>query len=72
MALERQTITVAEAGQILGCSRALAYEMARQGRIPIIRLGRKLVVPKAALERMLEDAGGKEVHTGLGEQSADQ
>lgn len=55
--VERQTISVEEAGKVLGCSRALAYEMARQGKIPTIRLGRKLVVPVKALEKMLEQAG---------------
>ena len=56
----RETWTVPQAGNIIGCSRTLAYEMARQGRIPTIRLGRKLVVPKVALARMLEEAGARE------------
>lgn len=59
MIIERQTISVGEAGRILGCSRALAYDMAASGKIPTIRLGRKLVVPMKALERMLEEAGRK-------------
>ena len=33
MATERLTITVEEAGEILGISRALAYEMARCGKL---------------------------------------
>ena len=53
----RATVTVGEAGRILGISRGLAYEMAKQNRLPIIRLGRRMVVPKAALERMLAEAG---------------
>ena len=47
--------TVPEAGERLGISRHSAYELARQGRIPAIRLGRRLAVPKAALRRMLEE-----------------
>ena len=44
-----------EAGQILGIGRSTAYELARKGRLPVLRLGRKLVVPKVALDKMLND-----------------
>jgi len=57
---ERATLSIEQTAQILGCGRSLAYEMARQGRIPTLRLGRKLVVPKLALEKMLADAGQRE------------
>lgn len=47
------TISVPEAGQMLGVSRNKAYDLARQGIIPTIRLGRKLVVPRARFEAWL-------------------
>ena len=47
------TVSVEEAGEILGCSRNTAYEAVRRGEIPVIRLGKLLRVPKAALERLL-------------------
>ena len=53
----RLTMTVKEAGEALGISRATAYMMAQTGGIPIIRLGRRLVVPKIQFERMLEGRG---------------
>jgi len=64
---ERLTMTVEEAGEALGISRATAYLLARTGGIPVIRLGeRRLVVPKAALSRMLSEAGKpKEVKEGM-------
>ena len=43
---KRLTITVEEAGRILGISRGLAYQMAKEKRIPTIRFGKRLVVPK--------------------------
>lgn len=46
--------TVQQAGERLGISRQSAYELVRRGRIPAIRLGRRLAVPKAALRQMLE------------------
>ena len=58
---ERLTMTVKEAGDALGISRATAYMLANTGEIPTIRLGeRRLVVPKAALMKMLESAGKTE------------
>ena len=50
---DRLTITVPQAGQIIGISRGCAYEAARRGQIPTIRIGGRLVVPKAKLLRML-------------------
>jgi len=51
---QRLTITVEEAGRILGISRGLAYQMAREGRIFTIRFGKRLVVPKWAIEHLLQ------------------
>ena len=50
---ERLTLTVEEAGTLLGISRAFAYEAVNRGDIPSIRIGRRILVPKVALERML-------------------
>jgi excisionase family DNA binding protein len=46
-------MTIPEAARILGLSRNFGYELARRGEIPVIRFGRRMVVPKAAFERML-------------------
>jgi excisionase family DNA binding protein len=58
-AAERLTLTVEEAATLLGISRAFAYEAVTRGEIPSIRIGRRILVPKAALQRMVgarEDA----------------
>jgi excisionase family DNA binding protein len=48
------TVDVPVAAQVLGISRATAYEAVRRGEIPAIRLGkRRVVVPTAALLRLL-------------------
>lgn len=52
---ERLVLTVEEAGRSLGLSRPSAYIAVKRGRIPIIRIGRRIMVPKAALEKMLAD-----------------
>jgi excisionase family DNA binding protein len=55
-ALERQTLSVEEAGRILGISRTSAYAYAKDGSLPTIRLGGHLLVPKAALDKLLMTA----------------
>ena len=57
--IERLTLTVEEAAQLLGIGRGLAYEMARSGKLPVVRFGRRLLVPRGALERMLEQPGAE-------------
>lgn len=53
---ERLTLTVEEAASLLGISRNLAYELVAEGQIPSIRLGRRVLVPRQALYRMLDRA----------------
>ena len=50
---DRLTLTVEEAAALLGISRAFAYEAVTRGEIPSIRIGRRILVPKVALERFL-------------------
>ena len=52
------TLSVPEAGKrYFGLSRNGAYIAAARGDIPTIRIGRKLLVPIRALERLLDAAG---------------
>lgn len=50
---ERPTLSVEEAAKALGISRASGYAAANNGTIPTLRIGKRLVVPTAALRRML-------------------
>lgn len=47
------TLTVERAAGVLGVSRGSAYEAARRGELPTIRVGRRLLVPTAALLRLI-------------------
>lgn len=49
----RLTLTVEEAATLLGISRAFAYEAVRRGDIPSIRIGRRVLVPRVALDRLV-------------------
>lgn len=50
----RLTVTVTQAAIMLGISRTPAYERVRRDETPTVRLGRRLLVPKARLMAMLD------------------
>lgn len=54
---EKLVMTIPEAGELLGISRPQAYKCVKDGTIPVIKLGRRMVVPRPALMRLLESAG---------------
>lgn len=47
------TVSVEEAAALLGIGRTLAYELVRQGKIPSIQLGRRVVIPLAGLDALI-------------------
>lgn len=54
MDMRKLTLTVVETAKILGIGRQLAYEKVKTGEIPVIKIGRRLLVPRRALEKLLE------------------
>lgn len=63
----RLTITVPEAGQLLNIGRDAAYAAAERGELPVLRLGRRLVVP---VPRFMELLGAKR-HPGAADTEGD-
>ena len=55
------TLTVERAAELLGIGRSAAYEAARRGELPTIRIGRRVLVPRAALLRLVNGGGEREV-----------
>lgn len=53
---EKLVISVDEAAKLLALSRSSAYAGVRSGQIPAIRVGRRLLIPRAALEKLLAGA----------------
>ncbi len=52
---EKLTMDIPEAARALGISRATAYALVREGKLPAIRISeRRVVIPKAALAKLLE------------------
>ena len=55
MSTECKTLSVPEAGRVYyGLRRNASYDAVRRGEIPVIRVGRQLRVPIAAMERILD------------------
>jgi len=50
---ERLTLSVPETAKVLGIGRNLCYDRVKTGEIPVIKIGRRLLVPRAALEKLL-------------------
>jgi excisionase family DNA binding protein len=50
---ERLTLSITEAAETLRISRNLAYTLAREGKLPVIRFGRRLIVPRKGLNGLL-------------------
>ena len=55
--MESLVYDVPTAGKLLNLSRATAYNLCAQGIIPTIRFGKRVVVPRKALEELLASAG---------------
>lgn len=51
---DRLTWTITEVAKLLGISRATAYEAAHRGELPVHVIGRRMLVPRIALLRLLE------------------
>jgi excisionase family DNA binding protein len=51
---ERLCVSVEQAARLLGISRQSAYTYANNGELPVIRLGTRMLVPRRALEKLLD------------------
>ena len=49
----RATLTIEESAAILRISRSSAYAAANDRTLPTVKIGRRLLVPRVALERLL-------------------
>jgi len=49
--------SVAEAAELLSISRGTAYTLVQTGQLPCIKYGRRMLIPKHALMKMLDEVG---------------
>lgn len=56
---ERRTMNLwPDAGRQLGLGKNATYQAAERGQIPVIRIGKRLLVSRVAFDRMLAGSGG--------------
>lgn len=55
--LERIVYTCDEAALLLGISRPQVYLGIERDEIPHLRVGKRILIPRVALDKMLENAG---------------
>lgn len=60
------TLSVAETADLLGISRWLVQQAVRDGSLPSVRVGRRILIPKVQLEALLAGSA----HAGAGGRSA--
>ena len=51
---KRATLTVAEVASLLGVHRLTVYGAIARGELPAIRLGRRVLIPKDLIDRLLD------------------
>lgn len=56
MAVQPLVLSVAEAATALGVSDDLIYELAARGELPCLRVGRRRVIPRRAVEALVDKA----------------
>ena len=60
---EKLTLSVEEAGKLLGVSRQVAYQLIHRPDFPTIQIGRRVLIPKKQLEEWMDrQVNGAEVN----------
>ena len=68
--MEKLAFSPREVGELLGLGRSATYEALSSGRIPHIRVGRKILIPKAGLVKLLSE--GQPETAGMGNEGTGQ
>lgn len=55
--IESAVLTVSECAKVLKISRGSAYQGIIQNSIPHIKIGRRILIPRVAIQKLLESAG---------------
>ena len=56
---ERLTYDCRQAAKVLGLSRNSVYQACLKGEIPCLRIGRRILIPRVQLERLLLNGEAK-------------
>ena len=59
MAVEKKTYSVEEAAQVVGISARYMYDLVRTKGFPVIKVGRRLLIPIKGLDQWLDEQAEK-------------
>ena len=68
---ERLTYDVGTAAKLLGLSKNSAYQACLTGQIPHLKIGKRILIPKISLARMLSGSKAED-DSGAGEPNSDE
>ena len=54
--VQREGLRVEEAAKMLGCGRTTAFDLIKQGRLRVVKLGKRTIVPRSEVLRLLAGA----------------
>jgi excisionase family DNA binding protein len=58
-AIERQGLRIEEAAHALGCGRTTVFKLIREGRLRVVKLGARTIVPRAEIARLLAETADR-------------
>ena len=64
---EKLTLSVEEAGKLLGVSRQVAYQLSRRSDFPTLHIGRRVLVPRKQLEAWTKGENPKLMKSRMGQ-----
>ena len=53
--MEKLTYNAQEVAAVLGVSKSHVYQLLKENRLPVLKLGRRKVIPISALEQWIQD-----------------
>ena len=57
---EKLTLNVEEMGELLGVSRQTAYNLIHRADFPVLRIGKRILIPKKQLEAWMDRQLGRD------------
>jgi excisionase family DNA binding protein len=51
--IERQGLRIEEAAHALGCGRTTVFKLIREGRLRVVKLGTRTIIPRSEVARLL-------------------
>ncbi|ROR28518.1 excisionase family DNA binding protein [Mobilisporobacter senegalensis] len=59
--MEKLTYSVTEAAELIGIGKSLMYELVRENKIPVVRMGKRILIPKIRFENFINEELNKTI-----------